>query len=112
MGWNLLTNVDEIERIVDASRLRPQLIFKHSTRCGISAGAKMRLEGGLEALGERFDLHFLDLLSYRDVSNAVAQTLGVYHQSPQVIVLEGGEVSFDTSHGSISPDYILKNTVS
>ena len=107
MAWNDLDNVAGINTIVDASHASRQLIFKHSTRCGVSSGAKMRLEGGLEELASHFDLHFLDLLSHRDVSNQIAQQLGVHHESPQVIVLDKGEVVFHTSHGMISPSYII-----
>lgn len=110
MAWNILETTAGVEEIRKASHARPQLIFKHSTRCGISAGAKRRMEGGLGDLAERFELHFLDLINHRDVSNEVAQLLGVHHESPQVIVVEKGEATFHTSHGIISPSFILEQT--
>jgi bacillithiol system protein YtxJ len=45
--------------------------------------------------------YFLDLLNHRDVSNAIADRFGVYHQSPQLLVIKDGKAIFDASHESI-----------
>jgi len=110
MGWNKITASADVAALKAASTERPQLIFKHSTRCGISMGALYRLEGGLETLAERFDLHFLDLLAHRPLSNQIAADFSVVHASPQVIVVEDGAATFNASHGVISPEFILSRT--
>lgn len=46
-------------------------------------------------------LYFLDLLRYRDISNAIAQRFNVRHQSPQVLVIENGTCSTHASHYGI-----------
>ena len=112
MSWIQLDNLSGIDSIKDASNSKPQVIFKHSTRCGISASAKRRMDGGLENLSEQFDVHFLDLISYRDVSNEIASTFGVRHQSPQVLLIHQGESVYDASHGSVSPDALLAEAAS
>jgi bacillithiol system protein YtxJ len=106
-NWQHLTAVDRLDAITTASYQRPQLLFKHSTRCSISAGAKSRLDSGLNALNDAFDLHYLDLLSYREVSNAIADRFDVLHQSPQVIVVQNGKASYQMSHQLISVERIL-----
>lgn len=83
------------------------MVFKHSTRCSISSAAKHRLEAQLDDLGAELDLHFLDLILHRDVSNAVAARFGVTHQSPQIIVLRNGSAVLDMSHYDILPADIL-----
>lgn len=108
MHWNELDAVDQLELIATASKEQPQLIFKHSTRCGISAGAKRRLDGATEALAEKFQLHYLDLIRYREVSNAIAERFSVRHESPQIIVLASGIAAFDMSHHAIEPSRILE----
>ena len=45
--------------------------------------------------------NFIDLLAFRNISNEIASTLNVVHQSPQVIILKNGEVVYHTSHGAI-----------
>lgn len=106
MSWNTINNTKQITAIVEASHIRPQIIFKHSTTCPISSIAKRRLDSDLEQL-EIADLYYLDLLSYRSISNDIAEQLGVHHESPQVIVIHKGETSYEESHLDISVEDLL-----
>lgn len=105
--WNPLTSEAQLSELREASFAKPQLIFKHSVSCGISGHVRHYLEEAAEELQKPLDLHYLDLLSYRSVSNAIASTFGVPHQSPQVIVLKDGEVIHTASHMAIRPESIL-----
>lgn len=105
-NWIHLTDESQIEDIIKASFDKPQVIFKDSTSCGISAGVKHGLVGDWGSLSDDVDLHYLDLLSYRSVSNKVAEVSGIVHQSPQVIVYHLGKVIADTSHFAINAKYI------
>lgn len=82
----------------------PVVIFKHSTRCSISSMAKNRMERDNEPEGIAF--YYLDLIRYRGLSNKIAEVFGVYHESPQVLVIRDGKCVYDESHGSISMDEI------
>jgi bacillithiol system protein YtxJ len=103
MNWKKLTTEQQLKEIIQASYEKPQMIFKHSTRCSISSTALNRLErswndtdmAGLEA-------YYLDLIAYRPVSNAVAQHLNIQHQSPQVLIIKDGECSYTESHMGIN----------
>lgn len=108
MGWQRLEQFPQLGGIVQASSKRPQLVFKHSTRCSISAAAKYKLEMDLDALGEHYDLHFLDLLANRDLSRMVAERFDVIHQSPQVIVVKGGRATYVASHYDIDGEELMK----
>jgi bacillithiol system protein YtxJ len=46
--------------------------------------------------------YYLDLIAYRNLSNAVAEKFGVMHQSPQVLLIKSGESVYDDSHMGIS----------
>ena len=48
------------------------------------------------------DLYYLDLLSYRDVSNEIGYRFQVMHQSPQLLVIKNGIVVAHASHGAIN----------
>lgn len=98
----------DLQKIVTASEGRPQLIFKHSTRCSISAAAKHRIESDIARLKESMDVHLLDLLLHRDISAAIAQQFGVHHESPQVILVSHGNAVYDTSHYDIEPSAIVR----
>jgi len=105
MRWNDLNAEDQLEMIRKKSSEKPQVIFKHSTRCGISSVAKSRLEKWQPT--EDFDFYYLDLIKYRSLSNRVAEEFDVYHESPQVLVIKNGECVYDESHLGISLQDIL-----
>jgi bacillithiol system protein YtxJ len=100
MQWIKLTSESQLKEIIEKSHERPQVIFKHSTRCSISSTAL----GRLEKAKAPFDVDFLylDLLQNRALSNKVAETFGVNHESPQVLIIKAGQCTFDESHLGIS----------
>jgi bacillithiol system protein YtxJ len=113
MNWIKLNNTDQLYQLIKDSDSRPVLIFKHSTRCSISRAALDRLERNWkkEEVGH-LDTYFLDLLTYRGISNEIESLLKVEHESPQLLVLNKGKVIFHQSHFAI--DYhelspIIKN---
>ena len=102
LPWVPLEHVNQLANIITKSHGLPQVIFKHSTTCGISRMV-LNMFGdtyGLEATDA--DLYYLDLHAHRDVSNEVAATFQVMHQSPQLLVIQNGVVTFHTSHGAIT----------
>lgn len=105
--WKTLTEEKQIAEIVELSHEKAQLIFKHSTRCSISSMAKSRLEREWNL--ENVEPWYLDLISYRSVSNEIARELGVHHESPQAILLKDGLVVHDSSHNTISVSEIAKH---
>jgi bacillithiol system protein YtxJ len=60
-----------------------------------------QFENGFESNDDEVTFYFLDLLNYREVSNAVAEKLNVRHQSPQIIVLYNKEILHTESHQGI-----------
>lgn len=99
--WDTLESIDQLDNIIKNSSIKPKVIFKHSTRCGISRMVFNQFQKGYESNDDNVTYYLLDLLSYRDVSNAVAQKLNVVHQSPQVIILFDKEVIHTESHHGI-----------
>lgn len=106
--WQTLNSAVQLEDIERKSKDKVQVIFKHSTRCSISSMAKSRLDLGWDVSPESADLYYLDLLSYRPVSNLVAEKFGVTHESPQMIVIKDGKVLEHSSHGSIDPNSVKR----
>jgi len=106
MHWIHLTDEEQLKGILTNSQLRPQLIFKHSTRCSISAVALQRLQKVAQPAD--IDFYFLDLLAYRSLSNRVAEVFEVHHESPQVLLIRNGECVYDESHMGISMNDIVE----
>jgi len=98
---------DQIPGLMNQSHDKPILIFKHSTRCIISAMVLRELEANAEKLTELGHWYYLDLIANRDCSNKIAQELKVVHQSPQLIIVRNGVVLWDASHQAITPETIL-----
>ena len=101
MEWIDLTCEEQLQQIKEKSKDKPQVIFKHSTRCGVSSMAKNRLDKGSEAEAGNMDFHFLDLIKYRNISNKIAQDFKVYHESPQILIIKDGKSVYDESHSGI-----------
>ncbi|NNE33517.1 MAG: bacillithiol system redox-active protein YtxJ [Winogradskyella sp.] len=101
LPWNALTDSNQLQDIVENSKTKTQLIFKHSTRCGIS---RMVMNHFVSAYDPdlNVDLYYLDLLNYREVSNKIRDQFGVIHESPQLLIIKNGEVVTHASHGAIN----------
>lgn len=100
--WQPLTQAEQLSDIVRESYEQPVLIFKHSTSCSISAAAKGKVERQWDDAGlETTKLYYLDLLRFRPISNEIAEKFGVRHESPQLLLIQNGECSYDASHMGI-----------
>ncbi|MBX7240274.1 MAG: bacillithiol system redox-active protein YtxJ [Bacteroidia bacterium] len=108
MSWKPLKSLTQLSEIHASSYTKPQLIFKHSIRCGVSLHVLDTIESQKVVLSAKMDMYYLDLLEFRAVSNQIASEWGVHHQSPQAILLYNGKVIYHASHYSIKADEILK----
>jgi bacillithiol system protein YtxJ len=109
VDWQLLNTEEGLDDLKAKSVDKPQIIFKHSTRCSISAMAKRRLERNWNIDESQAVIHYLDLIAYRSISNKVADDFGVTHQSPQLLIIKNGQSVFDTSHNDIDVATIAEN---
>ncbi|MBX2925060.1 MAG: bacillithiol system redox-active protein YtxJ [Chitinophagaceae bacterium] len=105
MKWQILTTEAQWNVLLEASYTRPQLVYKHSTRCSISSVVKRRLER--TGAPDDMDFHYLDLIAYRSVSNKIADDTGVVHESPQVLLVTKGKCVYNESHSAIMMDDII-----
>jgi bacillithiol system protein YtxJ len=108
LNWINLIDPAQVESILATSQNKPALIFKHSTRCSISAKALAGFEKDWKMNDGACDLYFVDLLTFRSVSNKIAERRGVAHQSPQVIIIHKGQAVYSRSHQAISAKEIRK----
>ncbi|HEY9007531.1 bacillithiol system redox-active protein YtxJ [Ohtaekwangia sp.] len=113
MNWSTLNTLTQLEQIKEESKANPVVIFKHSTRCSISRTVLDRLERNWkhEDLGH-VKAYYLDLISYREVSNQIAEQFEIEHESPQVLIISQGKAVYDQSHLGIDYNQLrqeLKN---
>lgn len=106
-----MTDIIELEsekqwlELLNSSKETPVLVFKHSTRCPISAEAYEQFK---RYLGNqpKPDVDYAQVLvvEARPVSNLIAETLDVKHESPQVILVKRGKAVAHTSHWHITEE--------
>lgn len=100
MNWRILDNEYQLETIKEESTQQPVVIFKHSTRCSISAMAKGRLDR--DKAPDNILFYYLDLIQHRPISNKIAEEFHVHHESPQILIIKNRECVYDESHNGIS----------
>ncbi|WBU88832.1 bacillithiol system redox-active protein YtxJ [Cellulophaga omnivescoria] len=102
LPWIPLTAVTQLPEIEEKSKTKTQIIFKHSTSCGISRMVIKMFKNTYNFAAEEADLYYLDLLQYREVSNEVGYKFQVIHESPQLLVIKNGVTVANASHGAIT----------
>jgi bacillithiol system protein YtxJ len=106
MQKHLLESSSQLSEIINNEGF--SLIFKHSTRCSISSMALNRIEKSDKLKNTSLDYYYLDLIKHRDLSNKIASDFSVPHESPQIILMQKGEVILDASHSEINAEEILE----
>ncbi len=101
LPWLPLTNVSQLDEIEQRSKTKTQVVFKHSTRCGVSSMV-MNQFVSMYDVDTNLDLYYLDLLAHRDVSNEIGYKFQVMHQSPQLLIIKNGTTVAHASHGGIN----------
>lgn len=99
--WISLDDLQQLEDVLSRSYEKIVVIFKHSTLCNISKFVLNRFEKEFNYPKEQIETFYLDLLSFRDISNEITRKFEVEHQSPQILVIKNGKVIYSTSHESI-----------
>ena len=103
INWVQLTDLGQLNEISQLSNEKPVVIFKHSTRCSISRMALKLFENEFD-LSDKVTPYFLDLITFRSISNEIASRFEVVHQSPQLLLIIGGKSVYDVSHSAIDAD--------
>jgi bacillithiol system protein YtxJ len=95
MGFLKISDRDDLDTLLDDSKLRPVVVFKHSNACPISAAAYREME--------KFDgdVSLVVVQTAKDVSRQLASITGIPHESPQVLVLRDGKAVWNASHFQI-----------
>lgn len=105
MDWIPLQTEEQLTELNERSKQRPQLLFKHSTRCPVSAMVKNRLYK--TELPDTIDFYYLDLIAYRAISNKIAANYGVRHESPQVLLIKDGNCIYHESHSGVFMEDVI-----
>lgn len=95
MKFLSLESEGQLEQIAAAKD--PQIIFKHNTTCPISKGVLRSLKEEADVLPAETPFYILDLLSYRHISDEIAEKFHVTHESPQLLLVKDGKCTYHES---------------
>lgn len=102
MSIKQLHSIEDLNKFVQQSG--KLLLFKHSTTCPISAKAHQEFQAFMNSSDTSAAI--VHVIEHRPVSNHIADKFGIKHESPQIFMLEDGEVKWNTSHWKITQDSI------
>ncbi len=102
LPWIPLNDLKQIDYIKQKSSIKTQVIFKHSTRCGISSMVQRQFIEDYNFSEKELDLYYLDILNYRQISDEVGYVFQLIHESPQLLVIKNGELVAHASHGQVN----------
>lgn len=97
-----LDNSAALADCIARSNEGPVFLFKHSTRCPVSSRARSEVEAYLQQAGSSAPPVYINyVVEARPVSNAIESSLGVRHESPQILLLDSGKVVWSATHGGV-----------
>ncbi|HLM69445.1 MAG TPA: bacillithiol system redox-active protein YtxJ [Longimicrobium sp.] len=102
-----MKNMASRQDVDDALGQDTAILFKHSTRCPISAAARGEMERFLE-LNPDAPVYTVDVNDATEASAYLAEKTGIEHHSPQVIVTRGGTPEWHASHFDIRADEVQR----
>jgi bacillithiol system protein YtxJ len=91
-----------LQNLLDDSRQKPVIVFKHSNTCGVSSRAYREME----KVDERVNI--LEVQTAREISRELENLTGVRHETPQVIVLRDGKAVWNASHFEVTANGVTK----
>jgi bacillithiol system protein YtxJ len=81
------------------------VLFKHSPTCMISMMANTQVEK-FRAAHPQVPVYLISVKKERPLSNFIAETTGIEHASPQIIVFRKGSPAAVATHGEITAQSI------
>ena len=85
-----------LENLLNDSKQKPVIVFKHSNACGVSSRAYREMEKVDE------QVNILEVQTAREISRELESLTGVRHETPQVIVLRDRKAVWNASHFDVT----------
>lgn len=97
-NYKEISTIDQWKEVLEKSKDKPALLFKHSTTCPISANAYREFVD----FESPVETYLVKVIESRDVSNEIASDVNVQHASPQALLITNSQVVWNASHGRIT----------
>jgi bacillithiol system protein YtxJ len=101
-NFQMIPNIDTLDDVLARSHERPVALFNFDSGCGINLWAYDQLQ----QLDSDIEIRMVDVRRIHDVKRAIADRLGVRHESPQLILVRNGAAVWSASHSGISVEAV------
>lgn len=108
MPKSKIDTVEEFQQIADSGE--SFLFFKNSLTCPIAQAAYEQFEAFAKE-HDSVNAYYLNVQEARPLSNYIAETYGVKHESPQALLFKDKMVTWNESHWKITKDTLTKNVL-
>ena len=102
LDWKQLASLDDFNALIEHSKTKPALVFKHRPSSEESTRVLDNLEENWTLSPEDLDLYMVDVMKAKDVSSEVTEAAGVINEFPQVLLFADGVTMYDESHELIN----------
>ncbi|MEQ8471809.1 MAG: DUF2847 family protein [Marinoscillum sp.] len=100
--WKSIASLEDLHHVIEGSKAKPALIFKHRASSPDSIEKKIELENDWNISKEIIDLFIVDDMKDRDVSLEISEIAGIQHEFPQIVLFADGVTMYDESQEMIS----------
>ncbi len=90
-----------LSEILDASQREPIIIFKYSSECGTSSELKEKFDEAISKNKLNYSVYMVVVQDHPVLSNKIAEMFDITHESPQIIILNKGKVTYTAHHRNI-----------
>jgi bacillithiol system protein YtxJ len=87
-----------------ATRTGRTIVYKHSPTCSLCSWSEHVL--GRFADQDGVTVELVDVLSQRPLSQEIEAQFGVRHESPQILIVDDGAVTWHASHRGVAPERV------
>jgi len=102
LTWKNLQSLDQLNFIIEESRTKPALIFKHRPSSQESNEAKEMMEREWSIPSEQLECYIVDVMQDKMIASEVSDIAGVTNEYPQVLLFADGVTMYDESHEMIN----------
>jgi bacillithiol system protein YtxJ len=97
----LFRKTSHLSDILETSQKEPVVIFKYSSECGSSSRLKEALEKAAEENKNLLPTYLIVVQTQRTLSNNIAEMFNITHESPQILIIHKGKVTYTAHHKDI-----------
>lgn len=95
---DLFIETPYLSEIIDQSKTEPVIIFKYSNSCVTSTRLKVEFEEEIKNKKLLSPVFLVTVQTQKSLSKQIEDFFNIKHESPQIIVLKNGKVTFSANH--------------